>query len=98
MIICSQNLKLPSANRCVAMYSNVKNSLCTYLKKSVKRVGRKELEELHVEINELSGMLNILFPSPEIHKHHFANLKIKLTRHMILTERTSKMEPPFVAN
>ena len=83
------------------MYSNAKNSLCTYLKKSVKRVvGRKELEELHVEINELSGMLNILFPSPEIHKHHFANLKIKLTRHvhMILTERTSKMVPPFVAN
>ena len=63
-------------------------------------VGRKELEELHVEINELSGMLNILFPSPEIHKHHFVNLKIKLTIHvhMILTERTSKMEPPFAAN
>ena len=63
-------------------------------------VGRKELEELHVEISELSGMLNILFPSPEIHKQHFANLKIILTRHvhMILTERTSKMVPPFVAN
>jgi hypothetical protein len=38
-------------------------------------VGRKELEELYVEISELSGMLNILFPSPEIHKQHFANLK-----------------------
>ena len=63
-------------------------------------VGRKELEELHVEINELSGMLNILFPCREIHKHHFANLKIKLTRHgrVILKERTSKMVPPFVAN
>ena len=63
-------------------------------------VGRKELEELHVETNELSGMLNILFPSPEIHKHHFANLKIILTRHvhMILIERTSTMVPPFVAN
>ena len=63
-------------------------------------VGRKELEELHVEINELSGMLNILFRSPEIHRQHFANLKIKLTRHvhMILTERTSRMEPSFAAN
>ena len=63
-------------------------------------VGRKELEELHVLIMELSGMLNILFNSRVIHKQHFANLKIKLTRHvhMILTERTSKMEPPFVAN
>ena len=61
-------------------------------------VGRKELEELYVETSELSGMLNILFPSPEIHKQHFANLKIKLTRHMILKERTSKMVPPFAAN
>ena len=41
IIICSQNLKLPQftgANRCVAMYSNAKNSLFTCLKKSVKRV------------------------------------------------------------
>jgi hypothetical protein len=63
-------------------------------------VGRKELEELHVEINELIGMLNIRFFFREIHKQHFANLKIQLTRHVhvVLKERTSKMVPPFVAN
>ena len=63
-------------------------------------VGRKELEELHVEINELSGMKNLIFVSREIHKQHFANLKIQLTRQVdvILKERTSKMVPPFVAN
>ena len=85
-------------SRCIALLKIV----CVHVQRKVLKgwVGRKELEELHVEINELSGMLNILFPSPEIHKQHFANLNIKLTRHvhMILTERTSKMVPPFVAN
>jgi hypothetical protein len=62
-------------------------------------VGTKELEELHVEINELRGLLTI-FPSRKIHKQCFASLKIKLTRivRVILKERTSTMVRPFVAN
>ena len=38
--ICSQNLKLPQftgANKCVAMYSNAKNSLFTCLKKRIEK-------------------------------------------------------------